>query len=122
MKIVLYNYNINITVAFNEQDYKSYIDGVEDDPLDPRTIQIVARHLINWEQLARYLLLTEPEIEEIKHDYPKYMEQKYRCIVVWTRNNGKAGTILNLLWHVYFELNDKSLVMKIVEDLKNKGM
>ena len=44
MKIVLYN--INITVAFNEQDYKNYIDGVEDDPLDPRTVCIVARHLI----------------------------------------------------------------------------
>ena len=100
----------------------SYIDGVEDDPLDPRTIQIVARHLITWEQLARYLLLTEAEIKEIQHDYPKYMEQKYQCIAVWTSKNGKAGTILNLLQHVYFDLNDKSLVMKIVEDLKNKGM
>ena len=120
MKIILYN--INITVAFNEQDYKSYIDGVEDYALDPRTIQIVARNLTDWKQLACYLLLTEAEIEEIKHDYPKYIDQKYRCIVVWTRKNSKAGTILNLLWHVYFELNDKSVVMKIVEDLKNKGI
>ena len=61
-------------------------------------------------------------MEEIKHDYPKYMEQKYECIRIWANKNGKAGTIINLLWHIYFDLNDKSLVMKIEEDLRNKGM
>ena len=114
--------DINITVAFNENDYKDYIEGVQDGPLDTRTTQIVARHLTNWEQLAHYLQLTDAEIEEIKHDYPKYMEQKYECIRIWANKNGKAGTIINLLWHIYFDLNDKSLVMKIEEDLRNKGI
>ena len=61
-------------------------------------------------------------MEEIKHDYPKYMEQKYECIRIWANKNGKGGTIISLLRHIYFDLNDKSLVMKIVEDLRNKGI
>ena len=114
--------NINIIVAFNEKDYNSYIEGVQDAPLDARTIEIVARHLTNWEQLAHYLQLTDAETEEIKHDYAKYMQQKYECIRIWASKNGKDGTIINLLWHIYFDLNDKSLVMKIVDNLKDKGI
>ena len=61
-------------------------------------------------------------MKEIQYDYPKYMEQKCECITLWASKNGKAGTILNLLRHIYFDINNKSVVMKIVEDLKNKGI
>ena len=114
---------MHIYTAFDENDLKSYVDGVEDAPLDNFTAQIIARHLEKWVAFARYLQLTDAEIEEIKHDYPQhYMEQKYQCIMRWAKKNGKTGTIINILREIYFNLNDKSLVMKIVEDLKNKGM
>ena len=38
--------------AFNEKDFKIYVDGVEDAPLDNFTAQITARHLEKWEELA----------------------------------------------------------------------
>ena len=50
------------------------------------------------------------------------MEQKCECIRIWASKNGKDGTIINLLWHIYFDLNDKSVVMKIVDNLKDKGI
>ena len=91
---------------------------MKDAPLDPRTIQIVARHLTNWEQLARYLQLTGAEMEDIKCNYPTHEEQKYQCIMHWANENGKAGAIQNTLWHIDF---NKSLVIKIEKDQKRKG-
>ena len=58
-------------------------------------------------------------MEEIKHDYHTYKEQKYQVIKCWVNKSGKAGTIINLLRHIYFDLNDKRLVMKVVEELKH---
>ena len=97
------------------------MDGVQNSPLDNCSILIVARHLTNWEQLAKCLQLTDAEMGKIKHDYPKCTDQKYQSIMLWANKNGKAGTIINLLQHIYFGLNDGSLVMRIAESLKHKG-
>ena len=110
--------NIDIVAT---DDFKHCVDGVQDIPLDTRTIQIVAHHLTNWEQLAPYLQLTATDMEEIKRDYPTYTEQKYQCIMIWASKNGEAATVINPLWHIYFDLNDKSLVIKIMKELKRKG-
>ena len=82
----------------------------------------MAKYLPKWEELSRYLELTDAEVEEIKHDYAhNYKEQKFKCIKRWAEKNGKAGTLISLLRHVYFDLGDKFLVMNIVEDLKQSG-
>ena len=58
-------------------------------------------------------------MEEIKQNDPQdYNEQKYKSIKCWVKKNGKTATYITLLRHIYFDLNDKSLVMNIVERLK----
>ena len=94
-------------------DFQSCTDGVQDGPLDNWTIQIVVRHLTNLKQLAKCLQLANNETGKIKHGY--------QYIMLWASKSGKAGTILNLLHNIYFGLNEKSLVMRIVENLKHKG-
>ena len=36
-------------------------------------------------------------------------------------NSGKVATLMRLLWVIYFNLKDKSLVMNIVQTLKDTG-
>ena len=103
---------------FNEEDFKSYINALKDECLvnNENTVCIVAKHLLEWEKLARILGLSEPKIVEIRNDYPhNYGEQKYQCIMKWINESGQAATLIALLRKVYFELEDKSLVIKIVE-------
>ena len=107
-----------IILAFNEKDFNDYINGVEDVPLNNAIIQIVANHLITWEELSRYLELTDAEEEEIKHNHPHdYKEQKYQCLKCWAKRNGKTATLITLLRQIYFNLEDKPLVMSIVNNL-----
>ena len=82
----------------------------------------MVKQLPKWEELSRYLELTDAEVEEIKHDYSHaYKEQKFQCIKRWVQKNGKDGTLIRLLRHVYFDLEDKSLVINIVTDLQQSG-
>ena len=105
--------------AFNETDFSSYISGVEDVPLNNIIILKVVKHLTTWEELSRYLELSDAEEEEIKSNHPNnYNEQKYRCIKCWEKKNGKTATLICLLRHIYFSLEDKRLVHKVVEDLQ----
>ena len=87
---------------------------------DDATIQMVARHLETWEELARYLSLQEVTVTEIKHDYKMYKEQKFQCIKQWVKVSGKAATLYSLLRTIYFHLSDKSVVMNITESLHSK--
>ena len=87
--------------------------------MDNPIIQTVVRHLEQWEELSRHLQLSDAEVEEIKHNYLKdYKEQKFQCIKYWVKKNGKTATLINLLRQIYFNLQDKSIVMNTVEDLK----
>jgi len=79
----------------------------------------VVQHLPKWEALSRCLELSDAVVEEIKYNNAHdYEEQKYQCIKQWVRQNGKAATLKRLLWVIYFNLQDKSLVMNIVQTLK----
>ena len=90
-----------IFTAFNEKDFSSYTAGVEDVPLNNIIIQKVVKHLTTWEELSRYLGLSDAEEEEIKYNYPhNYSEQKYQCIKYWEKKNGKTATLLCLLQQV----------------------
>ena len=89
-------------------------------PLNNAIIQMVANHLITWEELARYLELSDAEEEEIKRNHPHdYKEQKYQCIKRWAKRNGKTATLINLLRQIYFNLEDKLLVTRIVQQLQH---
>ena len=106
--------------AFNEKDFNSYVEGIEDCPLDNFIIQVLVKHIIKWEELSRYLELSDPEVETIKRDYSQdYDEQKFQCIKCWVKKNGKDATLITLLQHIYFNLQDKTIVMNIVDDLTN---
>lgn len=110
------------STAFNEKDFNSYIEGVQDILLDTHngTIQVAACHLEQWEELSRYLELTDTEVEEIEHNYSQnYKEQKYQCIKCWVKKNRESATLKNLLRKIYFNLKDKSVVMRIVDDLQH---
>jgi len=79
----------------------------------------VVQHLPKWEPLSRYFELSDAVVEEIKYNNAHdYEEQKYQCIKQWVRQNGKVATLKRLLWVIYFNLKDKSLVMNIVQTLK----
>lgn len=72
--------------SFNEKDFNNYVEGVKDGPLDNFSIQVVANHVIEWEELSRYLELNDPEVEIIKHDNPQNCkEQKFQCIKCWVK-------------------------------------
>jgi len=82
----------------------------------------VVEHLTKWEALSRYLELSDAVVEEIKYNNAHdYEEQKYQCIKQWVRQNGKVATLKKLLWIIYFNLKDKSLVMNTVQTLKDTG-
>lgn len=109
-------------VAFNEEDFNSYTVGVQDVHLDNPTLQTVVKHLITWEDLSRYLELSDADEEEIKQNHPhNYKEQKYQCIKYWIKRNGKTATLINLLRKIYFKLEDKLSVMNIVDDIQRSS-
>ena len=67
---------------------------MKDSPLDNFNIQVVANHVIEWEELSRYLELSDSEAKKIKEDHPmNYKEQKYWCIKCWAEKNGKRATL-----------------------------
>ena len=106
--------------AFNEKDFNNYVKGIKDGPLDNFRIQVVANHVIKWEELSRFLELSDPEVEIIKRDHSQdYNEQKFQCIKCWVKKNGKDATLKTLLQHIYFNIKDKTIVMNIVDDLTN---
>jgi len=127
--MLLYKYASNLlhplysfSIAFNEEDFNNYTDEIVDVPLVKNnfTIQVVVQQLPKWESLSRYLELSDTAVEEIKYNNAhNYEEQKYQCIKQWVRQNGKVATLKRLLWVIYFNLKDKSLVMNIVQTLKD---
>ena len=95
---------------------------MKDSPLDNFNIQIVANHVIKWEELSRYLELSDSEEKKIKYDHPKdYKEQKYRCIKCWAEKNGKRATLKNLLRLIYYNLKDRYMLTDIVEDITKES-
>ena len=93
---------------------------MKDGPLDNFNIQIVANHVVEWEELSRYLELSDPEVEIITRNHPgNYKEQKFQCIKCWVKKNGRDATLINLLQQIYYNLKDKTMVMGIVDDLKH---
>ena len=109
---------------FNDEDFKNYTVDILDVPLvnNNFTVQIIAKLLITWETLSRFLGLSDATVEEIKQNYPSdFAEQKYQCIKHWTKQKGESATLKQLLWVIYFYLQDKQLVMNITETLKHKG-
>ena len=105
-------------VDFNEEDFKTYTNTLKDECLvnNENTVRVVAEQILKWEPLGRVLGLSEPKIIVIQinnqHDYE---EQKYQCIMKWISERGQATTLITLLRKIYFELEDKSLVMKITQ-------
>ena len=111
---------MNLFVGFNEEDFKSYTNTLKDECLvnNENTVRIIAKHLLEWEKLARILGLSEPKIIEIRNNNPhNYGEQKYQSIMKWINEFGQAATLITLLRKVYFELEDKSLVIMIVKGM-----
>ena len=95
---------------------------MKDSPLDNFNIQLVANHVIKWEELSRYLELSDSEEKKIKYDHPRdYKEQKYQCIKCWAEKNGKRATLKNLLRLIYYNLKDRYMLTVIVEDITNES-
>ena len=105
---------------FNEEDFKSYTNGVEDQHLvkNDHTVKVVVKHLTEWEPLGRILGLSEAIIVEIRNNNPQnYKEQKYQCIMKWMSEHGQDAKLITLLRKIYFDLENKSLVMNVVEGM-----
>ena len=105
---------------FNAEDFKSYINGLEDQCLvkNDHIVRVVAKHLPEWEPLGRILGLSEAIIIEIRNNNQQnYREQKYQCIMQWTSEQGQAAKLITLLRKIYFELENKSLVLDVVEGM-----
>ena len=95
-----------------ERDFQEYTRNVRDRPLanDDPTIQMVADKLREWEQLARYLQLSDATIIEIQHDYKgSYREQKFQCLKHWVMQSGMKATLFSLLKIIFYKLADKAL-------------
>ena len=86
---------------------------------DNVSILKIAVKLRDWKALACFLELSDATIEEIERDNERqYREQKFQCIKFWVMQNGRKATLKNLLRVMYFQLENKSLVMEIVQALK----
>ena len=79
-------------------------------------VLVVVKHITEWEPLGRILGLSESIIIEIRNNNPQnYREQKYQCIMKWMSEHGQDAKLITLLRKIYFDLENKSLVMNVVE-------
>jgi len=104
---------------FSNADFQKYAGDIKDRCLvgDDAILQKVADQLPEWEKLARCLGLGEITVKDIRRDYHQYQEQKYQCLQQWVKLSGKNATLHNLYSTIYYDLNDKSTIMKITQSL-----
>ena len=111
-----------ILCLVNEDEFTSYISGVEDQSLanNSSTVELVAKHLVQWESLGRFLGLTSAESTEIRNDHPfNYREQKIQCIKRWISKVGRNAMLIALLRVIYFDLQDRHVVTDVVKGTQN---
>ena len=77
----------------------------------------LSQHIVDWEDIAPVLSITEAEEREIKEDNPRdYQMQKYAMLRKWKAKAGD-GAIYNQLIRVFRIINDKGLIEHVQEIL-----
>ena len=94
---------------------KSVPDQVLEKLIPISILDDVAYHLKDWEELAPYICLSEPEQKEIKNDYDKqYRFQKRQALRRWRENLGDNATVKTII-STLCDLNEITLVETIVK-------
>lgn len=70
---------------------------MSEEEVTDRRLSEIALVIVDWEGLAPYLGLTEPEIVEIKQDNNTYKKQKIGSLRVWREKYGDRATYQSLI-------------------------
>ena len=74
----------------------------------------IVKEITHWEELARHLGLSEPEIATIKSDYAQdYNEQKTKMLLKWLDEQDTTPTRRDLVHVIEGQMNDRELAKKI---------
>ena len=81
--------------------YSKLLKRIQPEVLDKRftneELGIIARQVVNWEEKARGLGLTDSEIDDIRNDYHRNSSmQKSAMMSKWKHKNGFKANLENL--------------------------
>ena len=92
--------------------------GLLEKPMPISLLDEIAYHLVEWEELAPYIELTEAEQEEIKNDYDKqYLLQKRQALRRW-RKKGHLNATLETFVSILCEQGLISLAEMVIKKSK----
>lgn len=79
----------------------------------------IASMMTNPFTLAPHLDIRNPQLENLKRDYPTHNEQKYQMLCLWRRKLGSRAT-LNSLVKILCEQDQVNLAEEILDHFINK--
>ena len=95
------------------------LDARCNDPQSKLFLELISQHIIDWEVLAPYFSLTEPDQKAIKYDHSaQYKVQKRAMLWRWIENNGNKATFRNMK-EIFLLANNVNLADKLEEILQD---
>ena len=77
----------------------------------------IAEKIVHWQEMARYLGLSEPDIAEVEQNYMRnYKEQKYQMLLKWYQQQ-KTPPTRQCLLQIIEKMNDSALVQDVASVL-----
>ena len=78
----------------------------------------IAKKIVHWKEMARYLGLSEPDIAEIEQNYVcNYKEQKYQMLLKWYQLQKSPPTRQCLLQVIEEKMKDSELAQDVTSIL-----
>ncbi|NXJ65765.1 RIPK1 kinase, partial [Rostratula benghalensis] len=120
MKIEEHNQHINTSVA-TEETYKDYEAlGIFDNTtaLTEKHLNLVRERLAKqWKRCARKLGFSDPEIDEIDHDYERdgLKEKVYQMLLKWVMREGSKGATVGKLAKALFGCQRLDLLNSLMQ-------
>lgn len=95
----------------------SPLDHISDEvlkrPFDDIELVVISKHIVNWQQKARKLGLSESEIENIREDQRHSNElQKENMMMKWKAKNAYKANLQQLM-----KVEDNDFIFHVCEEL-----
>ncbi|NXN28515.1 RIPK1 kinase, partial [Nycticryphes semicollaris] len=121
MKIEEHNQHINTSPVATEEAYKDYEAlGIFDNTagLTEKHLNLVRERLAKqWKRCARKLGFSDPEIDEIDHDYERdgLKEKVYQMLLKWVMREGSKGATVGKLAKALFGCQRLDLLNSLMQ-------
>ena len=87
-----------VTMATAKEIMDNIPPSLLDNPIEDIDLEMLAKDMTEWQELAPYLDLTPAEVREIAEDYACYFRrQKYEALKKWKEKHGKEATYRGLI-------------------------